>query len=47
MELKTTSRAHMTAFKMLGVTMSPEHCKNDEVSEFSWENGSMRANIMK
>ena len=29
----------MTAFKILGVTISPLHCKNADVREFNCENG--------
>ena len=29
----------MTAFKILGVTISPLHCKNDDVREFNCEKG--------
>ena len=45
--LKMTSSTHMTAFKILGVTISPLHCRKDDISELSWENGSMTANIIK
>lgn len=45
--LKMTSSTHMTAFKILGVTISPLHCRKDDISELSWENGSMMANIIK
>ena len=37
--LNTTSSTHMTAFKILGVTISPLHCKNADVREFNCENG--------
>lgn len=37
--LKMTSSTHMTAFKILGVTISPLHCRKDDISELSWENG--------
>lgn len=29
------------------VTISPLHCRKDDISELSWENGSMMANIIK
>lgn len=45
--LKMISSTHMTAFKILGVTISPLHCRKDDISELSWENGSMMANIIK
>ncbi|OLA81846.1 MAG: hypothetical protein BHW44_11600 [Roseburia sp. 40_7] len=38
-ELKRISSTHMTAFKILGVTISPLHCKNADVREFNCENG--------
>ena len=37
--LNTTSSPHMTAFKILGVTISPQHCKKDDAREFNCENG--------
>ena len=37
----------MAAFKMLGVSISPLHCKNDEFSELSCENGIISAYTMK
>ena len=45
--LKIMSRTHMTELRMLGVTMSPLHCKKAEVREFSWEKGSIRAKTRK
>ena len=45
--LKTTSRRHITAFKILGVTISPLHCKKEDDRELSWEKGSIRANTKK
>ena len=32
--LNSTSSRHMAALRMLGVTISPQHCKKEEVSEF-------------
>ena len=37
--LKTISSKHMKAFRRLGVTISPLHCKNADVREFNCENG--------
>ena len=41
--LKITSNTHMIAFRILGVTISPLHCKNAEQSELSCENGTISA----
>ena len=45
--LKTTSSAHMAALSILGVTMSPLHCRKPEHSELSCEKGSISANTRK
>ena len=37
----------MAAFKMLGVSISPLHCKYDEFSELICENGIINAYTMK
>ena len=37
--LKMTSRTHMAAFRILGVSISPQHCRNAELMETSCENG--------
>ena len=37
----------MTAFKMLGVSISPAHCKKDDVSEQSCVNGSIQEKLKK
>ena len=45
--LNTTSSAHMTLFRMLGVRISPLHCKKEAASELSCKNGTMSANTRK
>ena len=45
--LNSTSSPHMAAFKTLGVTISPLHCKKAEHKEFSWENGSISESVKK
>ena len=37
----------MPAFRRLGVSISPQHCKNDAQRELSCENGSMNAKTRK
>ena len=45
--LKITSSTHMTAFKMLGVSISPAHWRKDDVREDICVNGSIHANVRK
>ena len=37
----------MTAFRILGVTMSPLHCRNEEFNELICENGTISAYTIK
>ena len=45
--LKHMSSTHIMAFKILGVTISPLHCKKEEFKEFNWEKGIINAKIPK